>query len=88
MDMGDAHLGPGIWRSPASPRRWVATSHTLAMPVAAIGMTLGLEPSGDVDRRRPSRRSRPVEEVDGPSDLAHSKLSSCTSSAVAKQSWS
>ena len=30
-------LAPGIWRSPASPRRWVATSHTLAMPVAAIG---------------------------------------------------
>ena len=30
-------LAPSIWRSPASPRRCVATSQMLAIPVAAIG---------------------------------------------------
>ena len=35
---------PSIWRSPASPRRWWQISHTLAMPVAAMGWPFDWRP--------------------------------------------
>ena len=52
-------LAPAIWRSPASPRRWVATSQTLAMPVAAIGWPLDSRPPDTFTGVVPSRQVAP-----------------------------
>src|SRR5690606_26439816 len=52
-------LAPSIWRSPASPRRWVAISQTLAMPVAAMGWPFDCSPPDTLTGRRPSRHVAP-----------------------------
>ena len=52
-------LAPAIWRSPASPRRWVATSHTLAIPVAAMGWPLDSSPPETLTGVVPSRQVAP-----------------------------
>jgi len=59
-------VAPSIWRSPASPRRWVATSQMLAMPVAAIGWPFDSRPPDTLTGRGAVTPGRPgLEKVDG-----------------------
>ena len=48
-------LAPSIWRSPASPRRWVVTSNRLATPVAPSGWPLESRPPDTLTGISPSR---------------------------------
>ena len=58
--MGQAHPGAlDLARSPASPRRWVATSQMLAMPVAAMGWPLDSSPPDTFTGMEPSRQVAP-----------------------------
>ena len=68
-------LAPSICRSPASPRRWVATSQTLAMPVAETGWPLDCRPPETLTGVLPSRQVRAgVEEVGGAAGLAQAEV--------------
>ena len=68
-------LAPSIWRSPASPRRWVATSQTLAMPVAAIGWPLDSRPPETLTGVVPSRQVAPdLKKSTAPPSLAEHEV--------------